>query len=162
MNKLLFVCMGNICRSPMALAVTLQMAEMAGMKGRLEMDSAGTHGSHTGERPDSRGLATLHRHGYEAPPGRSRRIAAADFQRFDLILGMDSNNIKNLQKACPPNLLHKIHKFTDFSDVAKHKGADMPDPYYSQDEGFEQVLALCESSARGLLRSVARLPVGKS
>lgn len=161
MNKFLFVCMGNICRSPMALAITAQMAEMAGMKGRLEFDSAGTHGSHAGERPDGRGIATLRRHGYEAPPGRSRRVVAADFQRFDLVLAMDSNNIKNLQNLCPPNLRHKIHKFTDFADQPQIKGVDMPDPYYSQDAGFEQVLQMCESSARGLLGVVARLPAAK-
>ena len=162
MSKVLIVCMGNICRSPMALAVTLQMAEMAGLKGRLTFDSAGTHGSHAGERPDRRGVETLHRHGYAPPPGRSRKVTPKDFEQFDFILAMDENNVKNLLRQCPPDARHKVHKFTDFSDEPAHKGQDVPDPYYGQGDSFTQVLQMCESSARGLLRSLLKLPDNRS
>ena len=146
--KLLVVCMGNICRSPMAQAVLPRHTQQGGMTG-VQVDSAGTIVSHSGELPDPRGRAALQRRGYEPPRHRARRIAAKDFVRQDLILAMDRQNMAALRDLCPADHAHKLRLFLDFAPG--FEGQDMPDPYFGDAAGFERVLDLCEAGARGLV-----------
>jgi protein-tyrosine phosphatase len=149
MKNLLMVCMGNICRSPMAQSIAQQLASDAGMARQLRFDSAGTHACHAGEPPDPRALATLVQHGYAAGAIRSRRIAPKDFQQFDLILAMDVQNMKELRRQCPAEYVHKLQLLLDFAPACN--ATEVPDPYYGNPEGFQRVLALCEAGARGLI-----------
>ena len=149
MTKILLVCMGNICRSPMALAVAQALAARFGLSNQFTFDSAGTHAHHAGERPDPRAVRALARRNYAADQIRSRRISTEDFKRFDLILAMDSDNLQTLREKCPPEYAGKLRLFMDFSP--DHNTREVPDPYYGNAEGFERVLDLCESGAHGLL-----------
>lgn len=153
MTNLLMVCMGNICRSPMAQAVAEKLTADARLSRQLTFDSAGTHAPRLGERPDPRAAATLLRHGYSAGHIRSRRIAPHDFQGFDLILAMDATNLADLRRLCPPAHLHKLRLFLDFAPGLNT--ADVPDPYYGNAAGFERVLDLCEAGAKGLITRYA-------
>jgi len=150
MTKLLMVCMGNTCRSPMAQAVARKLAVEAGLAQQFEVDCAGTHAHHLGERPDPRAALTLARHGYEIGRVRSRRIEEQDFHSFDLILAMDISNLTELHQLCPAEQMHKLRLLLDFAEEISE--AEVPDPYYGNEEGFEHVLALCEAGARGLIR----------
>jgi protein-tyrosine phosphatase len=157
MTKILMVCMGNICRSPMARAAAERAAvqasrERLNMTGRLTFDSAGTHAHHIGERIDPRAAAALLARGYPPVKGRSRRIEDADFETFDLILAMDRGNMASLQSVCPAAHLGKLRLLLDFADG--RRGEDVPDPYYGNAQGFERVLDLCELGASGLIRSL--------
>jgi len=157
MTKLLMVCMGNTCRSPMAQAVARRLAVEAGLAQPFDVDCAGTHAHHLGERPDPRAELTLTRHGYEMGRVRSRRIAVQDFQAFDLILAMDVSNLTELRRLCPVEQMHKLHLLLDFAKEINE--TEVPDPYYGNQEGFEHVLALCEAGARGLLRHCRQHPI---
>lgn len=150
MTKLLMVCMGNICRSPMAQTVAEKLAVDAGLSQQLKLDSAGTHAPRLGERPDPRVEVTLSRRGYEMGRIRSRRIALRDFQHFDLILAMDASNLAELQRLCPPAHLSKLRLFLHFAEGLSE--IEVPDPYYGNAEGFEHVLDLCEAGAGGLIK----------
>ncbi|HAL39696.1 MAG TPA: phosphotyrosine protein phosphatase [Polaromonas sp.] len=150
MTKLLMVCMGNLCRSPMAQTVAEKLAADAGLSQQLKLDSAGTHAPHLGERPDPRVEVTLSRRGYEMGRIRSRRIAPQDFQHFDLILAMDASNLAELQRLCPLAHLSKLRLFLDFAEGLNE--TEVPDPYYGNSEGFERVLDLCEAGASGLIK----------
>lgn len=150
MTKLLMVCMGNTCRSPMARAIACKLALEAGLEPGFEVDCAGTHADPLGERPDPRTVLTLARHGYDMGRARSRRIAAHDFHAFDLILAMDIHNLAELRRLCPAEHGHKLHLLLDFSEEIKE--VEVPDPYYGNQEGFEQVLALCEAGIRSLIQ----------
>jgi len=150
MTKLLMVCMGNICRSPMAQTVARKLAADARLSQQLKFDSAGTHVPRLGERPDPRVEVTLSRRGYEVGRIRSRRIAPQDFQHFDLILAMDASNLAELQRLCPPAHLGKLRLFLDFAEGLNE--TEVPDPYYGNAEGFERVLDLCEAGGRGLIK----------
>lgn len=150
MTKLLMVCMGNICRSPMAQTVARKLAADAKLSPRLKFDSAGTHAHHAGERPDPRAEATLSRRGYHLGRIRSRRIAPQDFQRFDLILAMDASVLADLRRLCAPAYLSKLRLFLDFAEGLNE--TDIPDPYYGNVEGFDRVLDLCEAGAKGLIK----------
>lgn len=157
MTKILMVCMGNICRSPMARAVAERTAAQAGrgmldMVGHLVFDSAGTHAHHIGERIDPRAAAVLLARGYPPVKGRSRRIGDADFEKFDLILAMDRGNLASLRANCPPQHIDKLRLILDFVDGLR--GEDVPDPYYGNAQGFERVLDLCEMGAKGLIQSL--------
>ena len=155
MTKLLMVCMSNICRSPMAQAISLKLADAAGNLNSLLVDSAGTHAPFLAERPDPRAQATLTRHGYEVGRSRSRRIELVDFDRYDLILAMDAPNLEQLHRICPPAHAQKLHLLMSFSSVSDVH--EIPDPYYGNAEGFERVLALCEAGSRGLLRHLLEM-----
>ena len=150
MKNLLMVCMGNICRSPMAKTVMQKMALDAGLSKELKIDSAGTHAQHLGERPDVRAVAALARRGYQTGPFRSRRIIAQDFDKFDLILAMDAGNLAEMRRICPPEHAAKLKLFLEFS--GKVPEAEVPDPYFGNAQGFERVLDLCEAGARGLIK----------
>ena len=150
MTKLLMVCMGNICRSPMAQSVAQKLAADAMLLNHLKIDSAGTHAARVGERPDRRAEAALLNRGYEMGRIRSRRITSQDFHNFDMILAMDASNLADLRRICPPEHLGKLHMFLDFAEG--RRDSDIPDPYYGNAQGFEHVLDLCEAGARGLMK----------
>jgi protein-tyrosine phosphatase len=149
MTKILMVCMGNICRSPMARIVAQQYARDAGRAAEFAFDAAGTHAQQRGELVDSRAHDVLTERHYAVDSIRSRRVQEADFERFDLILAMDKGNLAELERLCPAQLRGKLRLLLDF---APSLGAvEVPDPYYGNRAGFERVLALCEGAAQGLL-----------
>jgi protein-tyrosine phosphatase len=149
MKRILFVCTGNICRSPTAEGVLRKLAADAGLADRIEVDSAGTHGYHVGEAPDARAQAHAKRRGYDLSRLRARRFARADFEAFDLILAMDREHHALLARIAPPANGQKVRLMLEF---ARRAGADeVPDPYYGGPDGFELVLDLIEDAAAGLL-----------
>lgn len=150
--KILFVCLGNICRSPSAEAVMKKLVKDAGMEARFEIDSAGIIGYHEGEPADQRMRAHAARRGYVLD-SISRPVRIADFFDFDLIIGMDDKNISDLKRKAPDlESESKIHRMTQFS---RNKLYDyVPDPYYSGEEGFELVLDLLEDACSGLLEAL--------
>jgi protein-tyrosine phosphatase len=152
--NILVVCAGNICRSPAAEGIVRSMAAKAGLAERLELDSAGTHAYHEGERPDPRMIKAAAKRGYDLRHLRARKLSEEDFSRFDRILGMDRQNLEYLQRKCPPeDLAGKLGLFMDFAGSAQ--GGEIPDPYYGNAEGFERVLDLCEAAGRGLIGAAA-------
>ncbi len=148
-TKILFVCLGNICRSPAAEGVFLHLARERGIANLFVVDSAGTYGGHAGELPDPRMRAHATRRGYLLEH-RSRPVRSTDFDEFDLILGMDDYNIDTLcERANSPEEVAKIHRITDY---CRHYLVDsIPDPYYGGAEGFENVLNILEDACEGLL-----------
>lgn len=143
------VCMGNICRSPLAHGLFEHLVELEGLAGRIEVDSAGTHAYHVGEPPDPRSQDTARRRGIDISGQRGRRVAAADFERFDYILAMDRDNHALLVAQCPGEHLHKVKLFLDFAPQLPKR--EVPDPYYGGPDGFEHVYELIEAAANGLL-----------
>ena len=156
-QRILFVCMGNICRSPTAEGVTRTLAERGGLAAGFEFDSAGTHGYHIGNAPDARATKAAAARGYDLSSLKARRVDSADFARFDRILAMDRDNLELLRQACPPEHHGKLGLFLEFA--SRNDEDEVPDPYYGGPEGFEHVLDLIEDAARGLLNHTAkRLP----
>jgi protein-tyrosine phosphatase len=148
--SILFVCMGNICRSPTAHGVLLHMVRDRGLGGQLQVDSAGTHNYHPGNPPDERSQAHAVKRGYDLSALRARQISDSDFERHDLILAMDWDNLALIQDECPAEHLHKVRRLTEF--CLKHNSPVVPDPYYGGKDGFEHVLDLVEDACEGLLR----------
>lgn len=134
--RILFVCAGNICRSPLAEGVFAKVATDAGRADAFEIDSAGTGGWHQGDPPDPRSVATARSHGIDISRQKARRVASRDFDRFDLILAMDRDNLRDLKRLRPAASSTEIHLFLDY---ARGMAADIPDPYYGEDDGFETV-----------------------
>jgi protein-tyrosine phosphatase len=150
--KILFVCLGNICRSPTAEIVFREIAAREAPDLRLEIDSAGTAGYHIGSPPDSRTRQAALRRGYDMSAIRARVVEPHDFGRFDLILAMDRQNFDTLQQRAPASAHSRIRLFLEFAPDAETK--EVPDPYYGGPNGFEEVLDLVEAAARGLLEHV--------
>ncbi|WP_235823284.1 low molecular weight protein-tyrosine-phosphatase [Azohydromonas sediminis] len=148
-TRVLMVCMGNICRSPTAEAVLRTQAALRGLARRVEVDSAGTHGWHAGEPPDPRAQAHGARRGYDLAPLRARRVQATDFERFDLILAMDRDNLAQLLELRPPGAGARVELLMRFA--RRHAVDEVPDPYYGAADGFERVLDLVEDACEGLL-----------
>ena len=148
----LFVCMGNICRSPTAEGVFRAVAERAGVAKRLRIDSAGTHDYHIGEPPDPRAIASASRRGYDLRRLRARRLAARDFQRFQWILAMDRHNLREIDGARPTGYPGHVGLLLDVLPALDLR--DVPDPYYGGGEGFERVLDLVEPASEALLARV--------
>lgn len=153
----LFVCTGNICRSPTAEGVFRHLARERGVLERFAIDSAGTHDYHVGEPPDPRAVQHAARRGYDLAPLRARQVIRADFERFGRILAMDRGHLRQLQALAPRGSPARVSMFLDHSE--NWRGLDVPDPYYGGARGFEEVLDMVEeASARLLEEIVAGLP----
>ncbi len=151
--KVLFVCMGNICRSPTAEGVCRALVQQEASELELEIDSAGTHAYHTGEPPDARAQLAAQRRGYELT-GAARFVEDEDFESFDYILAMDERNYRDLMARCPVPNQSRLRLFMQYS--SKPMMLSVPDPYYGGTNGFEQVLDLVEDASRGLLKELRR------
>ena len=152
MTKVLFVCMGNICRSPTAHGVFLKNVYDQSLSKLIEVDSAGTHAYHIGEQPDPRSQSAALRRGVDLSSLRARKVKASDFEYFDFVLAMDSDNYSNLERICPAGYEHRLHLFLDFASEFVER--EVPDPYYGGDKGFEHVLDLIEGASAGLLKQI--------
>src|SRR5215472_14492795 len=153
-TRILFVCTGNICRSPTAEGVFRAVVERAGLSDRIAVDSAGTHGYHIGEPPDARAVAHARRRGYDLSHLRARRVAQADFERFDLILACDRGRHGLLRRLADKAQHGHIAMFLDY---APGLGFDeIPDPYYGDPRDFEYVLDIIERASQGLLTVLKR------
>lgn len=144
-----FVCLGNICRSPTAEGVMRHVLQHEGLSDAVHVDSAGTAAYHAGEAPDRRSTAAAKRRGVVLS-GRARQFRREDWQRFDLILAMDRENFADLEATRPTDARGRLVLFRDFDDQAP-PGAEVPDPYYGGERGFDEVLDICERACRGLL-----------
>ena len=147
--NILFVCMGNICRSPTAEGVMRQHLEQAGLAERITVDSAGTHNYHPGKEPDARSQKHAAQRGYDLAPLRARQVTDEDFERFDLILTMDWDNQALTEAMCPPQHLKKVRRLAEF--FRQHSDTVVPDPYYGEAAEFERVLDLVEDGVQGLV-----------
>jgi protein-tyrosine phosphatase len=155
----LFVCMGNICRSPTAEGVFRHHVIQAGLESAMVIDSAGTHAYHVGEPPDKRSMAAALRRGYDLSAQRARHVCPVDFEQFDFILAMDRDNLALLQAECPPAYQAKLQLFLSYATDPQQplgqgqglRTREVPDPYFGGADGFERVLDLIEDASRGLL-----------
>jgi protein-tyrosine phosphatase len=152
-TRVLFVCMGNICRSPTAEGVFKRLVNDAGLDAEIESDSAGTHDYHIGDPPDARSQAAAGRRGYDLSALRARQVAHDDFALFDYVLAMDETNLTALLSLCPAHYRERVKLFLEFAPEAGHR--EVPDPYYGGAQGFEEVLDLVELAAQGLLDHIA-------
>ncbi|MFK5914903.1 MAG: low molecular weight protein-tyrosine-phosphatase [Woeseiaceae bacterium] len=150
--SVVFVCLGNICRSPTAEGVFRHLVEQEGLDDWISTDSAGTHAYHVGNQPDLRAQQTAKSRGIDLSDLRGRQAVAQDFNDFDYVLAMDNENYQNLKEICPDGLEDKLSLFLDFSQDFLE--TQVPDPYYGGDKGFEHVFDLVESASRGLLEDI--------
>jgi protein-tyrosine phosphatase len=151
-HRILFVCLGNICRSPMAEGVFRRVVEEEGFADRFEIDSAGLGDWHIGQAPDTRAQAAAKSRGMDISGQAARQVTGADFSNFDLLLVMDRSNLNELRRRAPAEAYSKIRIFLDY---APHVGTkDVPDPFFGGDEGFDHALDLIEEAAHGLLASL--------
>ena len=150
--KVLFVCMGNICRSPTAEAVFRHYVEHAGLTEQIKIDSAGTHDYHVGAAPDVRALYSAQQRGYNMSGLRGRQVEKGDFHRFNYVLAMDKANLAILQGLVPPDSHAQVKLLLDYA--RHHPQREVPDPYYGGAEGFERVLDMVEDAAQGLLEEI--------
>lgn len=159
MIHILFVCMGNICRSPLAAAVVREYFNEAGLGTGVVIDSAGTHASHSGEAADPRARQVALKRAYPLSGHRARRIRPDDFEKFDLILAMDRANLSALASLAPPTCRARVALF--LGCLEGQEAIEVPDPYYGNLAGFERVQALCEAGAEALVAAYKsdRLPV---
>lgn len=162
MNKtrVLFVCMGNICRSPTAEGVFRHLVKSRGLEREIEIDSAGTHDYHVGEPPDRRACKAAATRGYDLSSLRARQVRHEDFAEFDYVLAMDMENLMRLQQLCPEEYRHRVGLFMSFA--RRHSEREVPDPYYGNAMGFETVLAMAEDAAEGLLDDILQRRAGAS
>ena len=158
-KSILFVCMGNICRSPTAEAVFRKLVAESPIAGKMEIDSAGTTGAHAGARPDPRAIELGKSRGYELEKLRARQIADADFLRFDHVIAMDAQNVQHLKAVCPAEMVHKIELLMSFAPDAG--SLEVPDPYYGSTADFVHALALIERGCKGLLRHIVHPHVAR-
>jgi protein-tyrosine phosphatase len=152
--KVLFVCMGNICRSPTAHGVFRHLVREEGLADVIEIDSAGTHGYHVDAPPDRRAVETAARRGVDLKDLRARLAVPEDFVVFDYILAMDQDNYRSLSRICPRGMKEKLMLFMDFAPELRRR--EVPDPYYGGQQGFDQVFDLVEAAAQGLLDEISR------
>lgn len=153
-TRLLFVCLGNICRSPTGEGVMRYIVAAEGVASRFTIDSAGTGGWHAGEPPDPRSVAAAKARGIEIG-GRARQVTGEDFDRFDLLLAADRHNYRDLVEIAPSDELEqKVHMLRAFDPLADAYDLDVPDPYYGGPRGFDEVIDLVEAACRGLLEDV--------
>ena len=157
-HRILFVCLGNICRSPMAEGVFRRVAEEEGLIDRFEIDSAGLGDWHIGQAPDHRAQKAARSRGVDISDQSARQVVDEDFDRFDLLLVMDRSNYAELKARAPHEARAKIRPFLDFAPHVSTK--DVPDPFFGGAEGFDRALDLIEAAARGLLASLAGEELG--
>jgi protein-tyrosine phosphatase len=150
--RVLFVCLGNICRSPTAEGVFRKLVAGEGLEHAVEIDSAGTHAYHIGEPPDARAQAAALRRGVDLSGLRGRQALSSDIEQFDYVLAMDQENLRNLRAIAAREHLHKVRLFMEFSSVYGER--EVPDPYFGGHGGFERVLDMIEDAAAGLLADI--------
>jgi protein-tyrosine phosphatase len=159
-KSILFVCLGNICRSPLAEGVFAAVLEEKRLSEHFELDSAGTGGWHAGSAPDPRSVAIAASHGIDISGQKARKVNADDFSRFDLILGMDRSNVEELQRLAPAAARERIHLFLEFADGNVR---DVPDPYYGGPDGFAAVYRMIRDASDVLSSRLAeRMSVSRS
>lgn len=149
--NVLFVCLGNICRSPLAEGIFMKTVEEAGCSARFAADSAGTGAWHEGDPPDRRSIAVARTHGIDISRQRARQVRPDDFEAFDLILAMDRNNLDHLARIAPETPRLGIHLFNDY---ALGKPSDIPDPYYDGADGFETVYSMLLTGCASLVEKL--------
>jgi protein-tyrosine phosphatase len=152
--KVLFVCMGNICRSPTAHGVFAHLVHSQGLDDRILIDSAGTHAYHIGSSPDKRSQAAALRRGFDLSAQRARKVTVADIEDFDYVLAMDRANLDDLQDLVAAVQRERVRLFMTFAE--RWNVDEVPDPYYGGDSGFERVLDMVEDAAAGLLAHIRR------
>ncbi|MEX1667761.1 low molecular weight protein-tyrosine-phosphatase [Zhongshania guokunii] len=152
--SVLFVCLGNICRSPTAHGVFQKMVSDVGLMDEIQIDSAGTGDWHIGRGPDPRSQAAAQSRAYDLSALRARQVCAEDFQKFDYILAMDNSNLQDLRKMRSAQDTCHLGLFLDFASASAVR--EVPDPYYGGEGGFDEVLDLVEDGARGLLATIQR------
>jgi len=150
--SVLFVCMGNICRSPTAQGVFARLVEDNSLSDIIAIDSAGTHAYHIGERPDARASAAALNRGIDLSSQQARRVSPDDFERFDYVLAMDNDNYEILVESCPSGFESRLRLFLEFAPDLETR--EVPDPYYGGGSGFERVLDLIEQASAGLLADI--------
>jgi protein-tyrosine phosphatase len=150
--KVLFVCMGNICRSPTAEGVFTKLVKEHELEARFAIDSAGTHAYHVGHAPDLRSQAAARERGIDLSSLRARQVIHGDFEDFDYVLAMDDENYSILVNACPEQYKPKIKYFLDYAPHLNER--QVPDPYYGGQYGFERVLDLVEEASAGFLKAL--------
>jgi len=150
--KVLFVCMGNICRSPTAEGVFTKIVEEAGVDDSFTIDSAGTHAYHIGEQPDPRSQVAARERGIELKHLKARKVSVEDFEQYDYVLAMDSDNVASLMQICPEDYKDKVKYFLDYAPELSVKS--VPDPYYGGRFGFERVLDLVTAASQGFLNTL--------
>lgn len=152
--SVVFVCMGNICRSPTAEAVFRAKVEEAGLARQILIDSVGTHDYHIGDPPDLRTQRAASQRGYDLSNLRGRQVEVADFTRFDYVLAMDNANMAILYRLCPAQQRERLGLFLEYAN--SHREREVPDPYYGGEDGFERVLDMVEDAADGLLQHIRK------
>ncbi len=153
MVRVLFVCMGNICRSPLAHGFFEQLLEQEGLQDRVAVDSAGTHSYHVGDPPDERAQRSALIRGFDIREQRARRVQVSDFEQFDYVLAMDNENRANLEQLCVDTVQRqKLRLLLAFAPHLSER--EVPDPYYGGSSGFERVIDLVEEASYGLLEDI--------
>lgn len=152
MTKVLFVCMGNICRSPMAEGMFRHAIKAAGLESQVQIDSAGTHSYHVGSPPDVRAQQASKKRGIDISSQRSRQVTAKDFSEYDYLLVMDGANYAHLIRRAPPEHQPKVRRLLSFS--RKYPNLDVPDPYYGGTQGFEENLDMIQDAVSHLVREI--------
>jgi protein-tyrosine phosphatase len=150
--KVLFVCMGNICRSPSAEGFFARQLLGSSIAEQVSIDSAGTHAYHVGHEPDHRAQTAAGHRGFDLSRQRARKVNADDFIEFDYVIAMDSSNVEDLEAICPAGYEDRIQLLLDYSD--RFSETEVPDPYYGGTNGFKRVLDLIEDAAEGLLKKL--------
>ncbi len=150
--RVLFVCMGNICRSPTAHGIFRRLVEQEGLADRILIDSAGTHAYHIGKPPDERAQATALKRGFDLSDLRARQAASVDFEKFDYVLAMDRENQEILASLCPAGYEERLSLFLDYAPDLDIQ--EVPDPYWGGERGFEQVFDMLEAASLGLLEEI--------
>ncbi len=150
--KILFVCFGNICRSPTAAGVFKKIVKEEGLDDHIEVDSAGTSGYHIGDSADPRSIDAATKRGIDITDHRGRRVEEADFDKYHYIIAMDNENYSNLATLCTAGNWGKLKMFLDYSN--EFEGREVPDPYYGGETGFEVVLDMVESASKGLIKEI--------
>lgn len=156
--NVLFVCMGNICRSPTAHGVFEQLVESKGLSQQIFTDSAGTHAYHVGESPDPRSQAKAREYSVDISHQRAQKVKIEDFEHFDYIIAMDGSNYYDLEQLAPSHLQQKIYRFMQFAPAWDNE--DVPDPYYGRGDGFENVFKMVEAASEGLLKHILSTDLG--